>query len=61
MKPWHKEALEAELHAQGIVRDTRRMFWLSVLQSALCGLVGFAFGLLYAFGWWFEATGGWAR
>lgn len=51
--------IDSDEAAREITRSARRMFWISIAQSLLCGLIGFAAGVLFAFGHWFEATGGW--
>jgi hypothetical protein len=49
----------AEIAANEIVRASRRQFWIGVLQSLLCGLVGFVAGAVLAAGYLFELSGGW--
>lgn len=41
----------AEDLAAGIARDARRMFWIGVGQSVLCGVLGLIAGIALALGY----------
>jgi len=57
--PARIETTDAARAAGEIINASRRQFWISIGQMILSGLIGFAAGVLFAFGYWFEATGGW--